>query len=148
MATGGVSLVVPAMRYADVAWGAAGTRSIAAFWLAWLLALCAAPLLDAVVAMVRGGERSAAWTRVVVEGAVALVVIVPACLLVAVAWPALSALGLAASVGLLAGLLRWRPAPPRPRPHIPILLLLLGGADWTTRAHELAPKAQRETKAA
>lgn len=84
-------------------------RGLAAFMLAPAAAAFAAPLVDASVALLRGRDRHATWTRIMTEALGALVLACCATTLSLALWPGVGALAFVAALGYLFGFRSWHP---------------------------------------
>ena len=127
-ATWFVALVV---RLAAVALGIRTAADLSGVLAAVLLvpamAACVAPLFEAGVALLRGSRSAGRWSRIMAEAGAALVFASLASAYEPALWPGLVFLAVATVLGLVVGLLRWRPAELGAHPEAtpPLLLLLL-----------------------
>jgi hypothetical protein len=100
-------------------------RAIAAIVLAPVCVAFAVALLDGAQCLLRGRRSAVTWSRIMTEALAALVLGAFTGVLEPAVWLGLAALGLAAALGLLFGLRRWRPqAAIDERTFVPLALLL------------------------
>ncbi len=151
---GAVWLALVAARAGSIALGLAPAhgfaRGLAAFMLAPAAAAFAAPLVDASVALLRGRDRYATWTRIMTEALGALILACCATTLRVALWPGVGALAFVAALGYLFGFRSWHPqrlVAVRPA-SLPLLLLFDEPARRPAAALEVARPAPAERRAA
>jgi len=151
---GAAWLVVVAASAGAVALGLAPghgfARALAALMLAPAAAAFAAPLIDASVALLRGRDRRATWTRIMTEALGALILAACATTLTGALLPGVAALAFAALLGYLFGFRHWHPqrlVAVTPA-SLPLLLLLDEPAGVPTDGHVIARPLPSERRAA
>jgi len=125
-------------------------RALAAFMLAPAAAAFAAPLVDASVALLRGRDRRATWTRIMTEALGALILAACATTLSLALLPGVAALAFVALLGYLFGFRHWHPqrqVAMRPA-SLPLLLLLDEPTGAPADGHVIARPLPSERRAA
>ena len=127
---GATWFVVLLVRLATVALGIRSAADLSGVLVAVVLvpatAACVAPLLEAGVALLRDRRSAGRWSRIMAEAGAALVFASLASAYDPVLWPGVGPLAVAAVLGFVVGLRRWRPATlAADQEAAPSLLLLL-----------------------